>query len=185
MVDMTRLAAPEGKIWVCGACGKTAKDPCGDEGGWDESCFLNCYLIALTDLELNSNGCLVLLHEEARPISRVDVTEADLGLPQRKRGFACLSAEQRAEMARRGGVAAHARGTAHEWTSETAKAAGRKGGETSQALARARRAEESRVKSKVEAIALLDAAKEIKEISGSGGGGEMDEGTTKVLTGDP
>jgi hypothetical protein len=40
--------APEGAVWVCGACGKTAKDRYGMEGeqspGWDESCMLNSTL---------------------------------------------------------------------------------------------------------------------------------------------
>lgn len=40
--------APPGAIWVCGACGKTAKDKYGIEGerspGWDESCMLNAVL---------------------------------------------------------------------------------------------------------------------------------------------
>lgn len=35
---------------------------------------------------------------------------------------------KRVEIARKGGIAAHKKGTAHEWTSEEAKAAGRKGG---------------------------------------------------------
>lgn len=37
--------APEGKLWKCGACGKTVKDQYGEEGGWDESCMINSYLI--------------------------------------------------------------------------------------------------------------------------------------------
>lgn len=40
--------AADGTIWVCGACGKTAKDRYGIEGehspGWDESCMLNAVL---------------------------------------------------------------------------------------------------------------------------------------------
>lgn len=37
--------APEGAIWVCGACGKTSKDRYGDAGSsWDESCMLNAIL---------------------------------------------------------------------------------------------------------------------------------------------
>lgn len=40
--------APEGAIWVCGACGKTHHDQYGIEGngspGWDESCALNAVL---------------------------------------------------------------------------------------------------------------------------------------------
>ena len=45
------------------------------------------------------------------------------------RGFASMSAERQKEIARKGGKAAHARGKAHEFTTEEARAAGRKGGE--------------------------------------------------------
>lgn len=41
----THNYAPDGKLWQCGACGKIAKDQYGEEGGWDESCMLNSYLI--------------------------------------------------------------------------------------------------------------------------------------------
>jgi len=44
------------------------------------------------------------------------------------RGFSTMSAEKRREIARKGGIAAHAMGRAHKWTHETAQAAGRKGG---------------------------------------------------------
>ena len=50
--------------------------------------------------------------------------------PKQKRGFALLSPEHRREMARQGGLAAHADGTANRWTSETARVAGRMGGST-------------------------------------------------------
>lgn len=45
------------------------------------------------------------------------------------RGFASMSAEKQREIARKGGRAAHARGTAHEFTTDEARAAGKKGGE--------------------------------------------------------
>ena len=45
------------------------------------------------------------------------------------RGFASMSPEKQREIARKGGRAAHERGTAHEFTSDEARAAGRKGGE--------------------------------------------------------
>lgn len=44
------------------------------------------------------------------------------------RGFATLTPEQRREVSRRGGVAAHKSGHAHEWGVAEAKAAGRLGG---------------------------------------------------------
>jgi general stress protein YciG len=46
-----------------------------------------------------------------------------------KRGFAALDPEKQREIARLGGRAAHAQGKAHEFTSEEARVAGRKGGE--------------------------------------------------------
>jgi uncharacterized protein len=45
-----------------------------------------------------------------------------------RRGFASMSPEKQREIASKGGRAAHAKGTAHEWSSEEARAAGRKGG---------------------------------------------------------
>jgi general stress protein YciG len=45
-----------------------------------------------------------------------------------KRGFAALDPDRQREIARLGGRAAHARGRAHEFTSEEAREAGRKGG---------------------------------------------------------
>lgn len=45
------------------------------------------------------------------------------------RGFAAMDAERQREIARKGGKAAHERGTAHEFTADEARAAGRKGGE--------------------------------------------------------
>lgn len=48
------------------------------------------------------------------------------------RGFAALNQKDRQAIARKGGQAAHAKGAGHEWTSEEARAAGRKGGLASQ-----------------------------------------------------
>ncbi len=45
-----------------------------------------------------------------------------------RRGFASMSLTKRRDIASRGGKAAHARGTAHEWTKKEAQAAGRRGG---------------------------------------------------------
>jgi len=39
-----------------------------------------------------------------------------------------MSADKQRQIASKGGKAAHAKGTAHEFTSEEARAAGRKGG---------------------------------------------------------
>lgn len=44
------------------------------------------------------------------------------------RGFASMDPDKQREIASKGGRAAHAKGTAHEWTREEAREAGRKGG---------------------------------------------------------
>jgi len=46
------------------------------------------------------------------------------------RGFAAMDPEKQRKIASKGGKAAHAKGTAHEFTPEEAKAAGRKGGQS-------------------------------------------------------
>lgn len=45
------------------------------------------------------------------------------------RGFAAMSPEKQKEIARKGGRAAHEQGVAHEWSSDEARAAGKKGGQ--------------------------------------------------------
>lgn len=45
------------------------------------------------------------------------------------RGFAAMNQEKQREIARKGGRAAHEQGVAHEWSSEEARAAGKKGGQ--------------------------------------------------------
>ena len=45
-----------------------------------------------------------------------------------KRGFASMDSAKQREIASKGGRAAHVKGTAHEWSAEEARAAGRKGG---------------------------------------------------------
>jgi len=50
---------------------------------------------------------------------------------QRKsvRGFAAMDQEKQREIARKGGRAAHEQGVAHEWSSQEAREAGKKGGQ--------------------------------------------------------
>lgn len=48
--------------------------------------------------------------------------------PRRPRGFAAMDPKRVAEIASKGGKAAHAAGTAHQFTSEEARTAGHKGG---------------------------------------------------------
>jgi uncharacterized protein len=47
------------------------------------------------------------------------------------RGFASMDPARQREIASKGGRAAHEKGTAHEWTADEARNAGRKGGQVS------------------------------------------------------
>jgi general stress protein YciG len=61
----------------------------------------------------------------------------DSPAPARKRrGFAVMDPKLVSEISRKGGKAAHSAGTAHEFTSDEARAAGRKGGLASHAKRR-------------------------------------------------
>jgi len=69
-------------------------------------------------------------------IGRVRETESTRegtvdGARKERRGFASMSREKQREIASKGGRAAHEKGTAHEWTPDEARAAGRKGGQSS------------------------------------------------------
>ena len=57
---------------------------------------------------------------------------------RRPRGFAAMDRKLVSEIARKGGKAAHSAGTAHEFTTEEARVAGRKGGRATHAKRRAR-----------------------------------------------
>ena len=50
---------------------------------------------------------------------------------KQRRGFASMSADKQRAIASKGGRAAHQQGSAHEWSSEEARVAGRKGGQVS------------------------------------------------------
>lgn len=52
----------------------------------------------------------------------------DAPKPRRPRGFAAMDRKRVSEIASKGGKAAHAAGTAHQFTSDEARAAGHKGG---------------------------------------------------------
>lgn len=55
-------------------------------------------------------------------------SEQNEGKPKSKRGFASMDPEAVKRIASAGGKAAHAKGTAHQFTSEEAREVGRKGG---------------------------------------------------------
>ena len=56
--------------------------------------------------------------------------------PKSKRGFASMDPKRVAEIASKGGKAAHLAGTAHEFTSDKAREAGRRGGAATHAKKR-------------------------------------------------
>jgi general stress protein YciG len=62
-----------------------------------------------------------------------DETQEDAvdGARKERRGFASMSPQKQREIASKGGRAAHEQGTAHEWTPDEARSAGRKGGQSS------------------------------------------------------
>ncbi len=62
---------------------------------------------------------------------RTDVIFAEAPRRKERRGFASMSADKQREIASKGGRAAHKKGTAHEWSSDEARLAGRKGGQVS------------------------------------------------------
>lgn len=64
------------------------------------------------------------------------VDEAEPARPRRPRGFAAMDRKLVSEIARKGGKAAHTAGTAHEFTSDEARAAGSKGGRATHAKRR-------------------------------------------------
>jgi uncharacterized protein len=73
------------------------------------------------------------LGEVAPPPARIAEEKAP-EQPRKKarRGFAAMSPEKQKEIASLGGKAAHAKGTAHEFSPEEAREAGRKGGQAAQ-----------------------------------------------------
>jgi general stress protein YciG len=71
-------------------------------------------------------------NRQSRPDNTV-TEELNVPTSERKerRGFASMSPEKQREIASKGGRAAHEKGTAHEWTADEARNAGRKGGQVS------------------------------------------------------
>jgi general stress protein YciG len=84
---------------------------------------------------------------DTMPAPPSDASGADRQV-RRPRGFAAMDRKLVSEIARKGGKAAHAAGTAHEFTSEEARLAGGKGGrathENRRRLAQQRSSEHAR-----------------------------------------
>jgi general stress protein YciG len=73
-----------------------------------------------------------------RKSTNIESTPAPADKPKRPRGFAAMDPKLVSELATRGGKAAHRAGTAHEFTSEEARVAGRKGAMVTHAKRRAK-----------------------------------------------
>jgi uncharacterized protein len=72
--------------------------------------------------------------QRTSPMPMNMTSEGTAPAPRKKarRGFAAMSPEKQKEIASLGGKAAHAKGTAHEFSPEEAREAGRKGGQAAQ-----------------------------------------------------
>ena len=75
-------------------------------------------------------------HQNLTPDRPPEPIETSEGKHRRPRGFAAMDRKLVSEIARKGGKAAHSAGTAHEFTSEEARVAGRKGGRATHAKRR-------------------------------------------------
>lgn len=79
------------------------------------------------DDQQNAQGDEQQPASEAQPAEQAQATEA--ARPAKKRrGFAVMDPKRVSEIASKGGKAAHAAGTAHEFSRDEAREAGRKGG---------------------------------------------------------
>lgn|SRR5689334_5905435 len=83
-----------------------------------------------TEREVLRAGIGLREASEARVVRGARHAEWDqeVSVAKEDRGFASMDRAKQREIASKGGKAAHQKGTAHEWTSEEAREAGRKGG---------------------------------------------------------
>ena len=77
--------------------------------------------------------------ESSQPQIPSETRESSQPGGEKKRGFAAMDRQRLAEIARKGGRAAHAAGTAHRFTPDEAREAGRRGGFASHARRRVER----------------------------------------------
>ncbi len=61
-------------------------------------------------------------------MAKDDFSDSARQAKKQKRGFAAMDKEKQKEIARKGGRIAHELGSAHQWSVEEARAAGKKGG---------------------------------------------------------
>jgi general stress protein YciG len=101
-------------------CSETLHSPKTGANGRDAS---NIFIFSeLRSQSESRGGGMSLAIAEQRRECTVNETRKE------RRGFASMSPEKQREIASKGGRAAHQKGTAHEWSSDEAREAGRKGG---------------------------------------------------------
>jgi len=89
-----------------------------------------------------------MANHTASPTASIRTGHPDGSAPKKSnRGFASMDAARQREIASQGGRAAHVKGTAHEFTSEEARAAGSKSHKSGRALSRSAAAGGSTVRS--------------------------------------
>lgn len=69
---MIERYAPEGRIWLCMMCGKTAKDCFTHERGWDESCAMNCILVDETTKQPTESEVQTFIQEREQQLQRLN-----------------------------------------------------------------------------------------------------------------
>jgi len=82
-------------------------------------------------LPIPQKGPYVVGTHDSGPTVSTEGRTVNTGERKERRGFASMSPEKQREIASKGGRAAHEKGTAHEWTADEARSAGRKGGQVS------------------------------------------------------
>jgi general stress protein YciG len=88
-----------------------------------------------------STDTLDLADNASIPSASTATASAPVERQRKPRGFAAMDPKLVSELATRGGKAAHRAGTAHEFTSEEARVAGRKGALATHAKRRAKLAD--------------------------------------------
>lgn len=79
----------------------------------------------------NQDDMFIMNDDDAAMMVKLDDSNTHQSASGRgQQGFASMTKEKQREIASKGGKAAHAQGTAHEWTSKEAAEAGRRGGQS-------------------------------------------------------
>ena len=110
--------------------GSTAK---GQHGAWHEhQAGEKDREQDVTETESNREPGATEFHKQSSAnVGGGSTTSSQTPRPKQRRGFAAMDPAKQKEIASKGGKASHALGTGHEWNSDSAREAGRKGGQAS------------------------------------------------------